>query len=509
MTANTPNVSRTATAAFDNFVTAAGASADPIVINAPAGAVRGRRLGGINVFTGIPFGASTAGANRFRAPQPAARWTGVFDATRPAAVAPQVTSELFPALPGVSSEDCLQLNIWAPATPGPHPVMVWIHGGGNVQGACGEPIFDSAIFARDGIVAVNINYRLGALGFLELGGVLGPDHRGSANNALRDQLLALAWVQHNITAFGGDPASVTVTGESAGGFALCSLLASPAHNGMVKRAIVSSGGQAVQDIAAADAFARIFVEQLGGPDRLLTASFAEILGAQNAAMARWLHALPFANVVDLELLPAPPIEAFTSGSAKDVDLMIGWCRDETRMMIPEAAAADPAFMPPAGNVDPIRMQHVMTAYAQAHPTLSRAELLWKATTAEYFAITSMRIADAHATAGGRVLRYRLDYTVPAGPLGDKSGHGADVPLVFGQMDSQLAKVFGYSAADAPMQRTVHAIWSSFIRTGAVEAGLPNWPAYDSPTGPTMILDRRPRVASDIDREDRQIWAGTL
>lgn len=482
----------------------------PVTVQAPAGSVRGVQRNGINLFTGIPFGASTGGTARYRPSRPVAPWNGIFDATRPANVAPQGTNALFPVLPSTPSEDCLQLNIWAPAARGPHPVLVWMHGGGNTLGSCAEPIFDCGIFAGDGIVAINFNYRLGALGFLELGGVLGRDFLGSANNALRDQILALQWVRRNVAVFGGDPEQVTVVGESAGGFDLASLLAAPAGKGLMKRAIISSGGEAVQDVTEADAFAKLFVAQLGGPaDRLFSASQDEIVEAQGKAAALWPKTLPYQSVLDPAMLPVRPVEAFAAGCARDVGLMIGCCRDEMRMMVPPAAAGDPNVPPPVRKIEPAAMQQVLAAYAAAYPALSRAELVWKATTAETFAVGSTRIADAQADVGGRVYRYRLDYAVLDGPYGNMTGHGFDVPMVFGQMDSRLARLFGFTAADLPMAKTMHAVWSSFVRTGTVDAGLPQWPLYESQARSTMLIDRSSRVANDTDIVERRIWAGRL
>lgn len=481
---------------------------EAVIVQTPSGPIRGAAVNGIHVFTGVPFGMSTADTARFTAPRPAPPWTRTFDATPAAGVCPQDTYSLFPELPGIPTEDCLQLNIWAPARPGPWPVMVWMHGGGNVQGSAGEPIYDGAVFARDDIVTVNFNYRLGAFGFLELGGILGPKYRGSANNAMRDQLLALKWVQGNIAAFGGDPARVTLAGQSAGGFNVCALLATPAHNGLFKRAIASSGGQLVHDFTTADAFARMLVDHLGGGSRLLRASFEEILVAQAKAIEQWPNFLPFRGVLD-PLTQKSPIAAIGAGAARDVDVLIGWCRDETVLMISPEDAVNPAYRPKPISVDPVQMPRLIEAYAKSFPALSRAELTWKATTAEGFGITSMRIADAQAAAGGCVRRYRLDYAVRDGQFGDLCAHGIEVPMVFEQMNSRLAQLFGLSAADAPMENMMHALWSSFVKTGTINTDIPPWPLYDLNSRSTMILDRTSYVADNIDTIEREIWDGVL
>jgi len=486
----------------------ARAESDTVTVHTPAGILRGRKGDGIDVFTGVSYGLSTAGAARFQPPRPVPTFTEIFDATKPATVPPQTVSQLMPA-PGAQSEDCLQLNIWAPRSPGPHPVFVWIYGGGNVSGACGMPIYDAASFARDGIVAININYRVGALGFLELGGVYGPQARGGSNNAMRDQLLALHWVQRNVAAFGGDPERVTVGGESGGAFNTVCLLGSPASKGLFRRAIVASGGQSVQDSDGADAFARIYVEQLGGADRLHTASPVEIVAAQSKAAALWPLAAPFRQMIGPGLLPLAPIAAIGKGSAQGVDLMIGVTRDETRLLVPPALAATPNPKLQMSTLLSEQLEPLYAAYAKAYPQLSQAELTWKITTAEAFAVPSMRIADAQASIGARVYRYLLDYPIAAGPFGGMSPHGIDLPLAFEQFDSPIAHVFGFSAVDLPMAKTVHGAWEAFIKSGTPEVGDTSWPTYDAVTQKTMVLSRTPTVVASIDKVDRAIWEGTL
>ena len=482
---------------------------DSPVVECPAGRVRGRRRASIDVYTGVTFGAPTGGANRFRPPRPAAAWSGVLDATRTPAIAPQAPDALFPVLPGTPSEDCLQLSVWAPRARGPHPVLVWIHGGGNVEGSCAEPLFDCSLFAQEGIVAVAVNYRLGALGFLETGGLLGPSYRGSANNAMLDQILALGWVKANIGAFGGDPGAITVAGESAGALDLCSLLAAPGSKGLMQRAIVASGGEYVNEVAKADAFAAHYTEILGGTGRLLSASMDEIVAAQAKAAATWPQAQPWRTVLDPATLPRRPVAAFAAGSAKDVDLLIGWCKDETTLMVPASAAANPAFTPPTVSATAVQVNAALAIYAAADPKLSRADLIWKSTTAEAFGVTSTRLSDAQAAAGGRVYKYRLDYKVQGGPFGDKTPHGLDVPLVFQQLDHPLAKLFGFSKAEAAMSSTMHDVWASFIRTGTPSAGTQPWPVYERASERTLILDRSPHVESHVDALERRAWSGAL
>ena len=215
-------------------------AAAPLVQTAE-GPVRGHEQNGVRVFTGIPYAAPPLGALRFRPPQPHAPWTEILEATHEAPACPQTPGSAI----GKTSdqEDCLFLNVWAPPAHagGKWPVMVWIHGSGD-KGYGGSPFFDGQRLVRDNhVVLVTINYRLGLLGSLvssSLDG--GDDNERSGNYHLRDQQEALRWVQRNATAFGGDPAAVTIFGESAGGAAVLALLASPASKGLFQRAIAES-----------------------------------------------------------------------------------------------------------------------------------------------------------------------------------------------------------------------------------------------------------------------------
>jgi para-nitrobenzyl esterase len=340
--------------------------ADPqaLTITTTLGQILGQAQDNIRVFTGIPFGR----AARFAAPLPAPRWQGVLAATSPAHVAPQIAGQ---PMAGEMSEDCLQLNVWAPSTPGPHPVLVYIHGGGNEGGWSGDAGTAGDRFARDGVVCVTVNYRLGALGFLETGALLGKAYRGSGNNGVRDQLLALRWVQANIAAFGGDPRRVTIAGESAGGKNVGSLMGVPAADGLYAQAAMFSGGaQTVHTMAEAEAFARVYAEKLGGADRLLTASVADSLAAQQAARQAWPRNFPFRPVVDGAFMPMVPLERISSGGAPHVPLLIGSNADEGRMFLPADRADQPLASRAISNVSMEQIADLDRRYAQAFPDLS-------------------------------------------------------------------------------------------------------------------------------------------
>src|SRR6266516_4440929 len=301
------------------------------------GIVRGRIAEGVATFKGVPYAAPPFGANRFQPPRSAERWDGVREAfsygptvPKPPYFPPFDVLIPEPALPG---EDCLNLNIWTPDVgKAGLPVMVWIHGGAFSNGSGAVPGYDGSHFARDGVVCVTINYRLGSDGFLYLGD-------GVSNLGLLDQIAALAWVQENIAAFGGDPNNVTIFGESAGAFSISTLLSMPRAKGLFRRMIAESGaGHNVSLPATGKRVGQYLAEKLGVEptreaiavvpiDRLLQAQ-VELSGEAfaNPDPERWgevaANLMPFEPVIDGEILPVRPIDSIVGGAGAGVDILI-------------------------------------------------------------------------------------------------------------------------------------------------------------------------------------------
>ncbi|HTK98169.1 MAG TPA: carboxylesterase family protein, partial [Pseudomonadales bacterium] len=299
------------------------------------GRIEGLQFERHQAFLGIPFAAPPTGPRRFCAPQPPHSWSGVRPANAFANSAIQGTSPMpGTAASGPRDEDCLYLNVYTPAAgTAKRPVFFWIHGGGFTLGSGSEPLYDgSRLATRGDIVVVTIHYRLGALGYLYLGAHGGEKWGATANAGQLDQIAALEWVRDNIARFGGDPANVTIAGESAGSMACATLLAMPAARGLFRRAILQSGAANQLGGAATGAkLAARVLEKLGIAEanaaKILDVPAEAILQAQLAVAATGTT-LAFAPIVDGTTVPVNPLKAVAEGAARDVELVIGSNRDE-------------------------------------------------------------------------------------------------------------------------------------------------------------------------------------
>src|SRR5215469_15592041 len=326
------------------------------VVETATGNIRGSVAGGIHAFKGIPYGASTAGANRFRLAQPVAAWSGVRDALAYHAKARQSPAQvkrraemdniLGPVDGSPESEDCLTLNIWTPGVAGKRPVMVWLHGGAFAYGSGNRAVTDGTNLARRGdVVVVSVNHRLNICGYLHLDDIGGERFAGSGNAGSLDMVAALEWVRDNIAAFGGDAGNVTIFGESGGGGKVSALLAMPSAKGLFRRAVIQSGA-AVRFTTRerANALTDAVVKQLGGVDKLqdvpLAALLAAIIPASKTAGPRaWplLDRYDFGPVVDEAVVIQQPAEPSTAPLGDDIPLMIGGTVREASLFLDEDA----------------------------------------------------------------------------------------------------------------------------------------------------------------------------
>ncbi|MFF8938686.1 carboxylesterase/lipase family protein [Streptomyces paradoxus] len=496
-----------------------GLSEEPApVVRTTAGAVRGRREEGLAVFRGIPFAAPPVGEARFMAPRPAHPWDGIRDALAFGPPPPQDVGNLGgPGLLDVpEGDEWLTVNVWTPE-PDPaarRPVMVWIYGGAYKLGHSGSPGYDARHIAAEGdVVVVSLNYRLGMEGFAFIEGA-------PANRGLLDQVAALEWVRDNVESFGGDPGQVTVFGESAGAGSIASLLSMPRAAGLFRRAIAQSvpgtffSDALARDIGtalAAEVGLRPTVADLStiAPHRLTSAG--ETLSAKMLQrIDRWGQAAPtvtpFAPVVDGEVLPISPWQALRSGSAKDVDLLVGHNRDEYRLFIAMAGQLGQISDERAASALNLFAPGGEQAYRAAFPDASPSELYERVQTDWLFNMPSLHLAEAQRAGGGSAHVYELTWPAPGsgGALG--ACHGLDIPLLFGTYGADLGLLLFAgtepSAEVLSLSARFRASWSAFARTGD-----PGWPAYDDERRLVQVLDAEPEVRAYPEERSRRLWEG--
>ncbi|HEY0602939.1 MAG TPA: carboxylesterase/lipase family protein [Herpetosiphonaceae bacterium] len=481
------------------------------IIETRYGSVQGAQEGSVRVWRGVPFAAPPVGERRYRRPVPPQAWSGVRDATQFGPICPQIVSVFEQQLgeqPRAMSEDCLTLNIWAPGTESrKRPVMVWIHGGAFVSGAGSLPIYDGSNFAQHGdLIVVTVNYRLGPFGFLYLHG-LTDDPEYAANLGLLDQIAALTWVRDNIAAFGGDPEHITIFGESAGAMSIAALLAMPEAQGLYQQAILQSGAAQVQLPEQASAVARAILEQLGvTPDNLdaLRSIPGEIvLQTAIAVQSAMGGGLIFLPVLDGATLPAHPVAAIQSGSARNIPVLIGTNRDEGNLFVtPDTppSSRDVLATMLRSIVGPTRFPSILGAYAES--VAGQAELF----TDIIFWIPALQLAEPQQ-AQAPVWMYRFDWESPSPEFVAGAFHALELPFVWDHLDTPAGRLFT-GGAPGPQQLAdpMHRAWIAFARTGNPGiAELPEWPQYDLDTRATMIFNSESRVEHDPQAEKRRLW----
>lgn len=459
------------------------------------GVIAGEETNGIRRYLGIPFAQPPIGSLRFRAPQPAKPWSGIRNATQFAG------SPIQPSHPN-QSEDCLYLNIYAPAKADkPLPVFIWIHGGGFTGGS---PVdVDGTPFARDGIITVTVPYRLGVFGFLDWSPLLGPDYADSANNGLRDLVMSLRWVHENIAAFGGDPARVTIGGQSAGAKITAFLMAvdeaRPYFSAMISE---SGGGERILDTAAAQRVTQAFAIQLPSQNReaILAMPPRDLIAAQQRMIDVAPGNFPLRAQSGGQLLPHRAIPAIAAGSTRGKRLLIGTCRDENAFYL-GTHAAEPITQRRLGNTTEAQFQSILTNYAKVYPQMSVADRNIRALTAEEYWVPSIRVATAHKQGGGgATFFYRLDETAATGPHKGESYHAYDLGYVFENLAA------GEPPAAQALSKEIHAAWVSFLKGNTPAAtGLPTWPQWDAKQRPTMLFNSTSRIEQQPFEAELRLW----
>jgi para-nitrobenzyl esterase len=493
-----------------------------VVVRTRSGDVRGHLIDGVATFKGISYAAPPFGPNRFEPPRLATPWDGVRDAlaygpTAPKPPYPPPIDSILPE-PTIAGEDCLNLNVWSPdlAASG-LPVMVWIHGGAFVNGSGAVPTYDGSRFARDGVVCVTINYRLGVDGFLYLGD-------GTANLGLLDQIAALTWVQENVAAFGGDPGNVTIFGESAGGMSVTCLLSMPRAAGLFRRVIAQSGaGHHVLSLGTAERVGRYLAAKLEVEptraaiaavpiDRLIVAqeSLAADFGAAPSP-ARWgeiaANLMVFEPVVDGDVLPARPIDGIVGGAGAGVDLMVGTNSDEWRLFVVPSGAIDyinEAILSGAISAYGLPVAETLATYRGSRPNASAGDLFVAVATDWFFRMPAIRLAEARLANNGSVHMYEFAWRSPG--FGGRLGacHGLEIPFAFDTLESAGSEgLLGtVAAAQRQLATAMHAAWVGFATRRD-----PGWPRYDRERRATITFDLTSAVVDDPRSAERALWEG--
>lgn len=464
-----------------------------MIIDAKCGKMEGIENEGMQQFLGIPYAEAPVGALRFRPTVPLARWEGTRDCKRYGHAAPQ----LF--VPGLTSlkedetldEDCLYLNVTTPDTEGKLPVLFWIHGGAFQKGSATLGI-EPLAFAKEGIVVVNINYRLGALGFLDVSEYLGEEYAQSGNNGLLDIVTALRWVRDNISAFGGDPANVTIMGQSAGSKIVSTLTVMPSAKGLFQKAVMCSGTlQCIRSRKTARRVADSFMHDAGitkeNAKELLTMPWENILKAQTKLFAGLnLHTVgPLFD--DVELCGADALALIGKNMAPEMKLLLGTNRDEMNLYweVYKVHDMDEALAVRLfGNRAPILLRE----YAKlSHGEDFRMDFVHFLTEYIYHA-GALQMAETAAAAGHETYLYRLDWDRQA----LRACHASESQFLMGE--GVVIKDVDHSPEHEALAKEMRGAFVNFIKTGKPEAeGLPEWKPFTAEGREQMTFDAACRM----------------
>ena len=511
---------------------AAAAQANYVTADTTFGRIRGVETGGIKVFKGVPYGASTAGGNRFMPPVNPAKWAGVRDALAYGLSAPQTEPGTPPragdlavagAGLGDEGEDCLVLNVWTPALGDNRrrPVMFWCHGGGFATGSGSSPVTEGANLARRGdVVVVTINHRLNVLGFTSLAEHGGDDFAASGDVGMLDIVHALRWVRDNIAQFGGDPNTVMVFGQSGGGRKVSTLLAMPSAKGLLHRAIIESGAtirlveppQATR--VAAELLAKLGLNRTQARElqklpveRIMSAYFAVMRSMNVDQMTQG-----FSPTVDGSVLPQHPYHPTASPVMADIPVMLGSTRTELTQSADEAAfSLDDAGM--QRRIRTLLGEHAdpaLAVYRKANPGATPSDLYFLIASDYRYTGPAMKIAERRAALrGGPVYLYYFRWETPVQGGRLRSPHTIEIPFAFDNVKAATRLTGGGAEAMALADRVSDA-WIAFARTGNPNTPkLPRWPVFNATERPTMVIDTASRVENDPIREQRLVMFRAL
>ena len=508
-----------AAVAFDGVVWRADAQTPGATVKTAYGPLRGYVDNGVNVFKGVPYGAATSGVNRFLPPQKPAPWTTIREATQWGQRPPQVLggepAEMLPTDPREPlGEDCLVMNVWTPSLTGRRPVMVWLHGGGFSSGSGSYSIYSGRELARKhDVVSISLNHRLNILGFLYLA-QYGGKWASASNVGMLDIVAALQWVKENIAAFGGDPANVTIFGQSGGGGKVSTLMAMPAARGLFHRAIAQSGSAVTVTSAeqAAKTTEQILQRLQIAPnqlDRLQTLPFAQLVDAIRATPGAPAVG-PAGPVVDGRTLPANPFDPTAPAVSASVPFITGTTATEMTFFHPDDQlmpiddAALRQRVKALLKVEDAEADRMIALYRKNQPTRDNIDLYLRMETdgGRFRLAVETQAERKAALRGAPVYVYRFEYYSPVREGRLKSMHCMEIPFVFDNLEA--GKVYtGISPAAQRIADRMSAAWVAFARTGNPNhAGIPSWPPFDAGTRATMVFGNETAMVNDPGKEER-------
>jgi len=488
-----------------------------VIIETKSGKIKGIKESGLEIFKGIPYAEPPINDLRFSPPVAKKQWDGVLDTTEYGHCAYQGYTQLedYTGKLQPESEDCLNLNIWTPSVDNKkRPVMFWIHGGAFVMGGGIAPMCDGSALARRGdVVIVTINYRLGALGYLYIPGV-------TANVGHLDQILALKWVQDNIELFGGDPANVTIFGESAGGYSVVALAAMPVAKGLFRRVIAQSTPAIDPKVTKKPSkkLMRMLGVEKGDLNVLRKISPEKIIDAQNKLSST--NPLAFRPLVDGDTLPIQPLKAFQNGNCGDIEFMIGTNLEEAKMFTaldPKISKIDDVggeklligYLGTLG-IDMSKSKELIDTYRKAREGKFSTELreIMNALITDYlFRIPTIQFLEAQST--HQVNTYNYIFTWSSSAFDGKLGacHAIEIPFVFNTLD--VPKIAGFASrspeTEAISSKTMDA-WIAFARNGNPNHdGIPKWAPYDIERRSTMLIGKEFKVVEKFLDKERVAW----
>lgn len=485
-----------------------------------SGRLRGVSLGSVHRFLSVPYAAPVSGRGRFERPSPVSAWEGIRDATVSGPTAPQPDRSRFGTLdvnpffaPGwVHGDDYLTLNIWAPAdADGSAPVLAYVHGGGFVAGSASAPAYDGAAFARDGVVFVGINYRLGAPGFLAVQDA--PDNRG-----VLDIIEALRWVSDNIASFGADPSEVTVAGQSAGAVLVAGVLCEPSAEGLMRRSIVQSGTgtgaftpEQGEIVSAALSAQLDTVATIDGLSRVSDHDFvAATSQLSDLSLATSSARPPIGDIVRFgPILARQPAEMIANSWGRNVDLLIGTNLDEAGLYLAPLGRLDTVLAADVENAAGRFVQRPETlveAYRSAFPDAANVELMRTITGDGMFGTGSRRFADQHSSDTGSTHVYEFTWRPDtiAGLLG--ASHLMELPFVFDGLNVAglrgAESLLGSVAPPPELASRLHATWVDFVKGRG-----PGWPGYRPDTSLVQQIGTEWQLRSGHNSELYAAWEG--